>query len=71
MKTYEIRESGSIVSLRLYNVYINNRFTGAYFHKEDALLKIENDKNKYKGLKENIIKNVNYHSNNNNHNCIV
>ena len=69
---YEIKETGSTVGMRLFNVYINDRFTGAYFYKEDALLKIKNSQEGYKNCeKENQVKNVMFHSSNNSHNSII
>ncbi len=69
---YAIKETGSTVGMRIFNVYINNRFTGAYLNKENALLKIKNSQENYINCeKENEVKNVMFHSSNNSHNSII
>ena len=70
-KTYEIKEEGCRLNCKTYQVYINGRFISAYLNKEDALLKIKNSQNHYVGCPKEEVKNVMFHSNNNNHNCII
>jgi len=72
MKTYEITVYPSDATQSdMYYLYINGKITGSYLDKRDALQKIANSLRHYKGIKENQVKNVMYHSNNNSHNCII
>ena len=69
---YEIKKSNTRIGKRLFDVYINERFAGAYSNKENALLKIKNSQEGYKNCeKENQVKNVMFHSSNNSHNSII